>query len=110
MVAKYRLSVAQYDRMIETGILTENDRVVLIRGELVPKMTIGGPHLRCVNILTMLFARRVSQSVVVSVQNPVVLADSEPEPDIVLLDAAYASRHDKPHPSDVHLLIEVADS
>src|SRR5947207_15113512 len=40
----YRLGVAQYHAMIRHGILTENDRVELIHGWLVPKMTKHPPH------------------------------------------------------------------
>ena len=42
-------TVAQYDRMIDVGILKEDDRVELIRGEIVSKMPIGDPHVACVD-------------------------------------------------------------
>ena len=47
-----RFSVADYERMTELGFLTENDRVELIRGEIVEKLTIGDRHIACVNRLT----------------------------------------------------------
>jgi hypothetical protein len=37
----HQFSVADYEQMIDLGILTENDRVELIRGEIVEKMSIG---------------------------------------------------------------------
>ena len=40
----YRFTVEQYHRMIETGILTENDRVELLDGWIVPKMPHNPPH------------------------------------------------------------------
>ena len=57
------------------------------------------------------FIKTLGDSANVSIQNPVVLADSEPEPDIAILkprDDFYESQ--KPRPKDVLLIIEVADS
>ena len=36
-LVRHRFSVDEYERMIEHGILTENDRVELIRGEIIEK-------------------------------------------------------------------------
>jgi hypothetical protein len=46
----FQLTVDQYDQMIETGILTKDDRVELIRGEIVPKMPSNPPHFRELSI------------------------------------------------------------
>jgi Uma2 family endonuclease len=103
----YKLSIDKYEQMIRAGILTENDRVELIRGELLDKMPVGEAHVEVVNRLNRLFAKLLDESVTVSVQNPLVLADSEPEPDIAL----YTRRGGgKARPGDVHLVVEVADS
>jgi Uma2 family endonuclease len=107
----HRFSVDDYEQMIEFGILTENDRVELIRGEILKKMPIGDPHIASVNRLNYLFNRQVGNAAIVSVQNPIRLADSEPEPDLALLQPRadfYASG--KPQPGDILLLIEVADT
>jgi Uma2 family endonuclease len=94
--------------MIDVGILKEDDRVELIRGEFVAKMPLGDPHVACVDRLTRLFIRAAGDDVIVSIQNPVRLADSEPEPDVVLKRANGGSRG-KPTPADVLLLVEVSD-
>ena len=110
-VTTHRFTIAEYELMIEKGILTENDRVELIRGEIVEKIVIGPSHIACVNRLTNLLVCRLSGQTIVSVQNPIVLTDSEPEPDLALLiprDDFYASA--KPQAGDVQLVIEVADS
>jgi Uma2 family endonuclease len=107
----HRFQVDDYEEMIECGILTENDRVELIRGEILDKMVVGARHIASVNRLTRLLSRLVGDSAVVSIQNPICLADSEPEPDVALLLPRadfYASG--KPGPADVLLLIEVADT
>jgi Uma2 family endonuclease len=109
--APHRFTVPEYDRMIDAGILKEDARVELIRGEIVAKMPIGDAHIATVNRLNRLFVRAVGDSAIVSIQNPVRLADSEPEPDVTLLrprDDFYASG--KPGAADVLLLIEVAES
>lgn len=111
MRTHHRFSVADYDQMIELGILTENDRVELIRGEIIDKMSIGDLHAACVRVLTRLLTLRLGDRASVSVQNPVRLGASVPEPDAALLkwrDDQYAGAH--PTASDVLLLIEVADT
>src|SRR5436190_23663271 len=107
----HRLTVRQYETMGDVGILDENDRVELIRGEIVAKMTIGNPHIACVNRLTRLLVRALGDRAIVSVRNPIRLADSEPEPDVVLL-APRADDYstDKAGPADALLVIEVADT
>ena len=91
--------------MIDVGILGENDRVELIRGVIVAKMPIGDPHVTTVNRLNRVFNRLTDDTIIVSIQNPIRLADSEPEPDVVLMKA----RDGKPSPADTVLVIEVAD-
>ena len=103
----YKLSIDKYEQMIRAGILTENDRVELIRGELLDKMPIGEAHVEVVNRLNRKFTKLLDESVTVSIQNPIVLADSEPEPDVALYTRRSAG---KARPGDVHLVIEVADS
>ena len=107
----HRFSLADYEQMIDLGILTENDRVELIRGEIIEKMSIGEFHAACVKRLNRLFNIRLAAQVCVGVQDPIRLADSEPEPDVALLvprDDDYAASH--PEPDDILLVIEVADA
>ena len=107
-----RFTTDDYDRMAEAGILTEQDRVELIDGEIVRKMTIGPRHAACVDRATRAFVINLGDTAIVRGQGPVRLGlFSEPEPDIVLLKPradSYASNH--PAEADVLLIIEVADS
>ena len=111
-IAKRQFTVAEYNRMAETGILSERDRVELIQGEIVRMNPIGSRHAACVTRLNMLLTERLAQTVLVSVQNPVEIDEmSELQPDVVLLkprDDFYAAGH--PRPDDILLVIEVADS
>ncbi len=109
--ATHRFSVAEYDQMIDQGILTENDRVELIRGEILKKMSIVEPHAACVKRLIQLLVGLFGSRTCLGAQDPVRLEDSEPEPDLSLLkkrDDFYAGCH--PGPEDIFLLVEVADS
>lgn len=110
LVTRRRFTAAEYHQMAEAGILTEDDRVELIGGEIVEMSPIGGRHVESVTRLTQLLSRQVGQAALVSVQNPVRLAaDDEPQPDLtVIRDRPYHGA--VPAADDVLLLIEVADS
>lgn len=109
---KRKFSVLEYNQMPQAGILKENERVELIRGEIVNMSPIGRHHAACVNRLNQLFSQRLSDRVIVAAQNPVELDDySEPEPDIALLEPKadfYESGH--PKPGEIFLIVEVGDS
>jgi Uma2 family endonuclease len=110
-VQRHRFSIAQYHEIIDHGIFAEDEPIELIRGEIVRKMPIGTSHAFAVNMLTRLSSKRLPESAMLSIQNPVLLTDSEPEPDVAVLSFptdAYASR--RPVAEDVFLLIEVADT
>jgi Uma2 family endonuclease len=111
-VARRPITVADYHRMGETGILTDRDRVELIEGQLIAMSPIGSDHSGTVNALTYTLVRLVGERGVVAVQNPVRLDDlSEPQPDFaVLKPRPDFYRGATPIPDDVLLLIEVANS
>jgi hypothetical protein len=49
-----RITVDEYERMVDSGALTENERVELIRGEIGPKTPIGPKHAACLKRLRCL--------------------------------------------------------
>ncbi len=107
-----RLTVADYHRMGDAGILHEDDRIELIDGELFQMGSIGTPHMAVVIRLTSRFGALAADRFLVSTQNSIEIPPfSEPQPDLVLLrpraDAYWGAR---PMPADALLLIEVADS
>ncbi len=108
----FRLNISQYHQMNEAGILSENDKVELINGEIIEMSPIGRRHAACVDRINRLFSNILGIKVIVRVQNPIILNNlSEPKPDIALLQPRadfYESGH--PQPKDIFLLIEVADS
>jgi hypothetical protein len=107
-----RISCDRYHEMIASGGLREDDRIELIEGYLVTKMSIGSLHSGMVNRLNRLLGRLFGDSAIVTIQNPVTIHEySEPEPDVVVAkfrEDFYADRH--PYPEDILLVIEVADT
>lgn len=106
----HRFTVDEYERMAEVGILTEDDHVELIHGEIITMSPVGPRHVDSVAILSRLLTFAVPDDVLVLVQSPIRLPDTtEPEPDIALVHFA-RYRRTLPEPSDVFVLIEVSDS
>ncbi|MGH7390639.1 MAG: Uma2 family endonuclease [Candidatus Rokuibacteriota bacterium] len=107
-----RFTRAEYYRMAEAGILGEDDRVELIRGEIVEMSPIGRRHRAFVGNLNQLLAVRLAGRAIVWVQNPIVLTDdTEPQPDLAVLrrrPVPYKER--EAWAEDALLLVEVADS
>ncbi|WP_371357518.1 Uma2 family endonuclease [Hydrocoleum sp. CS-953] len=109
---KRLFNVKEYHQMVKVGILKEDDRVELIAGEIVKMASIGIYHAGCVRRLNGIFNKLLSGKAIVDTQNLIDLNDdSEPQPDLVLLqwrDDYDAGKH--PQPENIFLLIEVADS
>lgn len=112
LVKRHRLTVSDYHRMGEAGILNEDARVELIEGEIIDMAPIGSRHAGTVSQLSRLLERAVGDAAIVWSQNPFVLSDhSEPQPDVALLRPRsdfYKSSH--PRRGDILLVIEVAES
>jgi Uma2 family endonuclease len=111
-VMRRLFTVDEYYQMAEAGILAEDDRVELIKGEIVEMSPISARHAARVKRLNRIFSRQLGERVIVCVQDPIRLNEySEPEPDIALVQPRsdfYANAH--PEPEDVLLLVEVAET
>jgi Uma2 family endonuclease len=105
-------TIHDYHRMVESGILDEDDRVELLDGEIVQMTAVGARHAAAVKGLNQILGERLGGRAIIGVQDPVILDDlSEPEPDLSICapdDRLYAAGH--PRPADVYFLIEVADA
>lgn len=98
---------AEYDRLIEMGAF-EEERVELLEGMLLPMSPQGGPHAYAIELLDELLHDALRGRARIRVQMPFAASDiSEPEPDIAVVPRG---RRRQEHPSQAHLLIEVADS
>ncbi|MBI2217787.1 MAG: Uma2 family endonuclease [Candidatus Rokubacteria bacterium] len=111
-IVRRRFTLDEYHRKVDAGVLHEDDRVELIRGEIVQMSPIGSRHPAAVARFTDELAGRLRRRAILWPQNPVtILPDSEPQPDIVLLhyrDDFYKAA--LPGPADVALIVELADS
>jgi Uma2 family endonuclease len=111
-VTRHRFTVAEYERMGQIGIFSEDERVELVCGEVIEMPPIGEGHAGCVGLLTQLITLRLRRGAIVWVQNLVRLDDhTQPQPDIAVLkyrDDFY--RHRRPGPEDILLVIEVSDT
>lgn len=109
---RHRITVDEYHRMAEVGLLAPDARVELIEGEIIDMAPIGREHTSVVDQLNRLFVRAVGDDAIVRVQGSVRLSSwSEPEPDLVLLRPRadfYRSRFATG--ADMLFVIEVSDS
>jgi Uma2 family endonuclease len=105
------LTVDEYHRMGEAGILTDDNRVELIEGQLVAMAPICSEHAATANALTRLLVLAVGDRGIVSVGNPIRLnRHSEPQPDFSVLKPRDDYRKTLPRPEDTMLAVEVANT
>lgn len=111
-ITKRLFDVDDYHRMAAAGILSEDDRVELIDGEIVAMTPIGPRHNATVDRTTRALVTAAGDRAIVRVQGSVRLDRFRaPQPDFVLLRPQadfYASR--LPGPPDIFLIIEVSES
>ena len=103
----HRVSVGDYHRMGELGMLDENHE--LLRGYVVKKMPKSPLHARILQKLLMLLFRAIPAGMFVRCEQPLTIGDSEPEPDLSIVRGGpddWAERH----PSTAELVVEVSIS
>lgn len=107
----FRLSVDQYVELVRLDVLTEADRVELLEGVLVAKMSRNPPHVFCTRRIATVFGRPVPPGWLVAKEDPIRTPDSVPEPDCAILRGTEEDYRDRwPGPDDMALVVEVAES
>jgi Uma2 family endonuclease len=102
------IRVDEYHRMIDAGILDEDEKVQLIDGMLVAMTPQGRPHAFVIQRLSRQLSRALGDDLEILIQLPLTLsADSEPEPDIAVVRSEDAASRTH-HPSTALLVIEVS--
>jgi Uma2 family endonuclease len=109
---RFKLTVEQYHRMGEAGILGPHERVELIDGELIRMAPIGIMHMGLASRLTRLLVLQAGEHAVVTPGCGLVLSEfTEPQPDFTVLRwRADDYMGKRAHASDALLVIEVSDS
>ena len=107
-----KFTIDEYHQLVDLGFFTENDRIELIRGEIIEMAPKRTPHSVCNSTLFGELYRLLHDRANVRGQEPIILPDnSEPEPDVVIAkkkDDNYLSAH--PTVKDIILIIEISDS
>ncbi len=108
----HKFTAAEYERMAEVGIITEDERVELIEGVIIQMSPIGRKHTSRAIQLERLFSRTFGDVAWVSVQNVLRLSeDTVPQPDFVILrERPDRYEDDLPIAADALLVIEISDT
>lgn len=101
------LSVAEYHRLDEFN--ARGRRTELIRGIVIEKMSKSPLHAAIAKRLDDLLLASLPPGLVVRREDPLTLADSEPEPDIAVVPGTEAEFF-QAHPHTAELVVEVAVS
>jgi Uma2 family endonuclease len=98
-----RFSVADYQR------LSEGQRTELLRGTIIEKMSKSPLHRFVTDHIREILAGQITPEFIVFSQDPMTTADSEPEPDVMVVKGTRAEFRTA-HPTTAELVIEVAVS
>lgn len=109
---RFEYTVERYHAAIAAGVITENDRVELLYGQIVKKLQLGRRHTICLATTNKYFLKRVPDNQLCWPQNSITIPNqSEPEPDFAVVNVEWTQRRThQPEPPDILLLIEIADS
>lgn len=109
---RHRITVDEYYRMAEVGLLAQDARVELIEGEIFDMAPIGSRHGGIVSRLDHRLIHAIGDGAIARVQQPLRLSrSSEPQPDLAIVrvrEDFYTRSH--PTASDVLLIVEVSET
>ena len=100
----------EYEKLIDAGILHEDEPIELIGGHMIVAEPKNAPHPTGVALTAEALRKVFGRGWIVRQQDPVALDDeSEPEPDVIVAPGRFRDyRH--AHPAHPALIVEVADS
>ena len=100
-------SIDEYHKLIDSGQIEKN--LELIHGVAIEKMSKSPRHAFAVSELLKLLLLRNITGICIRSEQPITIADSEPEPDIAIIQGA-ALDFQNEHPHTALCVIEVAVS
>jgi Uma2 family endonuclease len=105
-----RWTRVEYDRLIDFGVLQEDEPVELLGGQVIVAEPKGSRHSTAVGLTADALRAAFGAGWVIRVQDPVALDDeSEPEPDVVVVPGQHRA-YLAAHPERPALVVEVAES
>ena len=111
VATRRKFTIEEYHQLVDLGFFTENERIELIRGEIIDMAPRRTPHSVCNSILFGELYKLLGDRANVRGQEPIILSPiSEPEPDVVIAQKKadnYLSTH--PTAQDIILIIEISD-
>jgi Uma2 family endonuclease len=106
-----KLTIDEYHKLGEAGILHPKDRVELIDGLLVKMAPIGPEHQFILERLNDIFGEQKKGRYKVGPGRPIPIPDfNEPQPDMVLFKIDAGTRRQHASPQEIYLVIEVSDT
>ena len=112
-----RFSAAEYERMIDAGIIKDGEPLELLDGQLVPKMSKKPGHRISTSLARLALESRIPKGWYVDPQEPILLSEMHvgagnvPEPDVAVIRGDtedYTANH--PTADTIALVVEVSDS
>jgi len=108
-----RWTVEEYYRAAELGIFRPGEKLELIKGEVIQKMSPQEkPHAASIQRVARAMRNAFGDACDVRPQLPMTLPDAtEPEPDVLVADRReddYLDHH--PMPAEVRLIVEISDT
>jgi Uma2 family endonuclease/plasmid maintenance system antidote protein VapI len=104
-------TVNEYHQMMETGILTLEDRVELLEGQIIQMHPQSSTHASTVLHIGAYLQNLLSGQAEVRIQMPITLSTSVPRPDVAIVQvepSGYSDRHSTCN--EVVWLLEVVDA
>jgi len=100
----------EYERLVELGIIRDDEPIELIGGQLIVAEPKGSPHATAVELTAQALRVAFGPGWAVRAQNPIALDDeSEPEPDVLVVPGTLRDYRDA-HPSSAALVVEVSET
>ncbi len=105
-----RWSREEYDKMIEAGVFSPDERVELVEGDIIQMTAQNARHATAVRAAEEALRLAYRQGYDVRTQLPLAIGpDSEPEPDVAVVRGHWRE-YVNAHPTTALLVVEVADS
>ncbi|MCE2515722.1 MAG: Uma2 family endonuclease [Acidobacteria bacterium] len=109
IVSRRGWSRAEYEHATAAGVFGTEPRIELIDGEVVEMTPQGSRHFTGVRLVEHALRRAFGAGFDVRSQGPLAIADdSEPEPDVAVVEGGIRDYRDA-HPTTAVLVVEVSD-